>query len=58
MNMSIDGMIPAKESWSTWRNTCPSATLSTTNLTWTVLRSKLWWGANNESLELWYGPFW
>jgi len=58
MNMSIDGMILAKESWSTWRNTCPSATLSTTNPTWNVLRLKLWWGVKNEPPEQWHGPFW
>jgi hypothetical protein len=28
-------MILTRENWRTWRKTYPSATLSTTNLTWT-----------------------
>jgi hypothetical protein len=36
---SIDGMIVTRGNQSTRWNTCPSATLSTTNLTWTGLGS-------------------
>ena len=35
-----NGMLQAVETPSTWRKTCPSGNLSTTNLTWTDLRSK------------------
>jgi hypothetical protein len=38
---SIGGMIMTEENWSIQRKTCPSATLSTTNLTRTDLGSKL-----------------
>jgi hypothetical protein len=34
---SSGGMILTGENWRTWRKTFPSATLSTTNPTWTVL---------------------
>lgn len=38
----------------TWRNNCPSATLSTKNLTWTALRANLG-GAGNELSKLCHG---
>jgi hypothetical protein len=38
---SSGGMILIGENWRTQRNTCPSATLSTTNPTWTVLGMNL-----------------